>query len=52
MALDESCPVQRPEDQALLETILALPETYKGPIHLHYYEGYSVAEVAEILKLS
>lgn len=52
VALDERCPVPAGEDRALLETILALPETYKGPIHLHYYEGYSVAEVAEILKLS
>ena len=52
VALDESCPLRSEEDRALLETILALPETYKGPIHLHYYEGYSVAEVAEILKLS
>ena len=30
---------------------MALPERYKLPIHLHYYEGYSVAEVGEILKL-
>ena len=52
VALDESCPLRSEEDRALLETILALPETYKGPIHLHYYEGYSVAEVAEILNLS
>jgi len=52
VTLDESCPMRSEEDRALLETILALPETYKGPIHLHYYEGYSVAEVAEILKLS
>lgn len=51
-ALDESCPVRAEEDRAVLDAILALPETYKGPIHLHYYEGYSVSEVAEILKLS
>lgn len=47
VALDESCPVRSGPDRAVLETILALPETYKGPIHLHYYEGYSVAEVAD-----
>ena len=52
VALDESCPVPEGPDRAVLEIILALPETYKGPIHLHYYECYSVAEVAEILKLS
>ena len=30
---------------------MSLPEKYKLPIHLHYYEGYSVAEVGEILHL-
>ena len=30
---------------------MTLPEKFKLPIHLYYYEGYSVAEVAEILKL-
>lgn len=35
----------------MLEAILALPESYRAPLHLHYYEGYSVAEVANILKL-
>ena len=49
VALDESCPLRSEEDRALLETILALPETYKGPIHLHYYEGYSGAEIADML---
>lgn len=34
------------------EAIVRLPEKYKAPIHLHYYEGYSVAEIAEILSLS
>lgn len=51
-ALDVDIPTEHQADQGVLEAILALPETYKGPIHLHYYEGYSVAEVAEILGLS
>ena len=50
-ALEADLPA-RPEDRGVLEAILALPETYRGPIHLHYYEGYSVAEIAEILGLS
>lgn len=52
VALDQDHPLPEGPDRTLLEAILALPKTYKGPIHLHYYEGYSVAEVAEILKLS
>ena len=51
-ALEAESPEERPEDRAVLEAVLALPEIYKGPIHLHYYEGYSVAETAEILGLS
>lgn len=51
-ALEADIPAERPEDRGVLEAILALPEAYRAPIHLHYYEGYSVAEVADILKLS
>ena len=32
--------------------MLALPETYRAPIHLHYYEGFSVSEVAALLRLT
>ena len=31
------------------EAVLALPARYRIPIHLHYYEGYSVAEIARIM---
>lgn len=31
------------------EAVLALPARYRIPIHLYYYEGYSVAEAARIL---
>ena len=40
-----------PESLGVLETIVALPEKYKAPILLHYCEGYSLAEVGEILRL-
>lgn len=40
-----------PEEMDALNAVMALPEKYKLPIHLHYYEGYSVAEIAEILRL-
>ena len=43
--------IEDPESLSVLETILALPEKYKAPILLHYCEGYSVAEVGEILRL-
>lgn len=40
------------EQQDVLEAVLALPEKYRAPIHLHYYEDYSVREIAEILDLT
>ena len=49
--LEPGLPVRNPESLGLAEAIVALPEQYKGPIHLHYCEGYSVAEIGEILHL-
>ena len=34
------------------EAVLSLEDTYKTPILLHYYEGYSVEECARILRIS
>ena len=38
-------------DSDLLRMVLALPEKYRIPIHLHYYEGYQVSEIAQILEM-
>jgi len=35
-------------DPWVWELVASLPEKYKTAIHLHYYEGYSVAEIARI----
>lgn len=32
-----------------LEAVLALPADLRLAVHLHYYEGYSVAEIAKVL---
>ena len=37
------------EGVELLSAVQALPEKYSTVIHLYYYEGYSVAEVAGLL---
>lgn len=41
-----------PEQQAFLEELYALPAKWKSVLILHYFEGYSVAEIAKILRLS
>lgn len=36
-------------DETLGE-ILNLPQKYKAPIYMHYYEGYTTEEIAKLLK--
>ena len=36
------------EDRAVYQAVLALPRPYRTAIHLHYCEGYSVAEIASL----
>ena len=40
------------EADALLEAVLALPDRYKTPVYMYYYEGYSVKETAKLLRQS
>ncbi len=45
--------VQAHDDtQDLLELVLSLPEKYKLPLYLYYYEGYSTQEIATLLSLN
>ena len=37
------------ENTDVLNDVLSLPEKYRVVIHLYYYEGYSIKEIAEIL---
>lgn len=37
------------DDNNLLSAVRALPEKYSSVIHLHYYEGYSIKEIAKML---
>lgn len=40
-----------PPDEAL-QAVLALPEDYKLPVYLFYYEGYQTAEIAQLLDVA
>lgn len=37
------------ESAELLALVMSLPEKYRFPVHLFYYEDMSIAEIAEIL---
>ncbi len=40
-----------PDDEGhVLAAVLSLDPKYRLPVHLHYYEGYSIEEIAKILK--
>ena len=36
-------------DSTVLDAVMALPEKYREAVYLHYYEGYSVREIASLL---
>ncbi len=38
-----------PEQSALLSDVMNLPQKYRVVLHLHYYEGYAVKEIAGVL---
>lgn len=51
VSLEEALTVQTADaDGELLVAVLALPEKYRTVLHLHYYEGYTVREIAQILR--
>lgn len=39
------------EDNGIFAYVLQLPEKYRIPIHLHYYEEYSTREIAQVLEI-
>jgi RNA polymerase sigma-70 factor (ECF subfamily) len=50
MPLQEPAAVQEARSP-VLEAVLALPDAYRIIIHLYYYEGYSIKEIAQIMRL-
>ena len=45
----EAIPWEQPGDGEVWEMILALPEKEKMALYLHYYQGYSTQETAELM---
>ena len=42
-------PAEGDEGEPVLEAVMNLPAKYRLPIHLYYYEGMDVAEIAQAL---
>lgn len=51
VALEAAASTAAPEapDNAVLEAVMELPENYREAVYLHYFEGYSVREIAGLL---
>ena len=47
---EQSAPESR--EDAVMPAVMTLPPKLRIAVYLHYYEGYSVAETAAILKIS
>ena len=46
--LDQPAPLSE-EHTEVLEAVLALPPKYRDAVYLHYYEGYTAAEIGKLL---
>lgn len=49
--LDETAILAQPEDRDLLRAVMELPEKYRVVVSLHYFEGWSFREIAELLHI-
>lgn len=39
---------EKPETGGVAEAVFSLPAKYRIPIHLYYYEGFSIVEIAKV----
>ena len=49
LPLEAASAAVTPEELGLLDHVAALPEPQRTVLHLHYYEGYSLREIARLL---
>lgn len=48
--IDNYINLQAPKAREALEELWQLPDNYRNIIYLYYYQGFSIAEIAEILR--
>ncbi len=48
----ENLPTEMAEVSEVYASVLALPVRYRTVVHLYYYEGYKVLEIAKLLAMS
>ena len=50
--MDEQLAVSGPEADSVSEALMRLNPKYRVVLYLHYYEGFSSSEIAQLLKIS
>jgi RNA polymerase sigma-70 factor (ECF subfamily) len=50
-SLDQHAYAMKNSVSEIREKVMSLPAKYKLPVYLYYYEGYSTAEIAEMLNI-
>lgn len=50
--LEAAQAIPAPEASGKFETIMRLKPKYRVVLHLHYYEGFTTAEIAKLLRIS
>jgi RNA polymerase sigma-70 factor (ECF subfamily) len=45
-------PAAEAADREVFSAVLALPENWRSCVYLYYYEGYTVSEIAGMLRRS
>ena len=48
--VEETAAFDQPAQTELFRQVMALPPKYRAAVYLHYYEGYSVKEIAGLLE--
>ena len=48
-ALTEAIPAPEAAEPSVLDEVRALPAPYRSTLYLHYFEGYTAAEIGRIL---
>lgn len=49
--LDDTVLLAPPEDRDVFRAVMELPEKYRAVVCLHYFEGYSFQEIAQLLHI-
>ena len=47
--MEEAAAFDQPVQTEMFRQVMALPPKYRAAVYLHYYEGYSVKEIGELL---